>query len=372
MNTEKSNEELNQLLKMAGVSKTIYSLVMPETEDAFSDVVDGKFSLGKDDATSRDVFFSLFREGWTQKQDVLHESFFFHWRKWTEKVVRGDWEQFPYRYPTAGASEGLRDLISSYGNRARVEGFVPQIRVFTGEYEGYAAYARANYIPIFFHARGDWGKMIDATEETDQVYLSNPSAIDGNVWDDFELFARELYRLKPKAEIILDLTYVGCVGRDFSIPISSPNIKSVVFSLSKPLGAYYHRIGGCFSRVESLGLFGNKWFKNITSLALGEAMMRLYDVQFLPRKYAEFQKKAIGEFSKKAGFRLDPCDVFLLGAAKMPKNPTPLQEYLFRDNGEGGLVRACLTPTMAGLVDPRLNTEVRARSHEGRIGPCQM
>jgi hypothetical protein len=355
MNAEPSLEEINQILKNAGVSKTIYSLVMPETEATFARIAD----------EDREGYFSLFREAWTQKQDLLHESFFEQWKCWVATAVKADWNSFPLFYPTGGASEALRELISSYGNRARAEGFVPRIHLFSGEYEGFSAYAQASHIETLFHPRSQWTRAIEAMRETDQVYLSDPSAIDGNLWKDYPEFMREMSLRMPRVEVTVDLTYVGCVAREFSVDVAFPNISAVVFSLSKPMGVYYHRVGGCLSRAPLPGLFGNKWFKNITSLRLGEEMMRQYSVRELPAKYTALQIEALKRASDVVGMCLQASDVFLLGSCPMPTEPTPLQKYLRRDDGTDGIIRACLTPTIAGLIDPRLNTEVRARNHEG-------
>jgi hypothetical protein len=351
---ETAHSDMTILLKNAGVSKTIYALVMPETETAFSSVVD----------EDREKFLTLFREAWTQKQDKLHESFFAEWKHWTRGVVSAEWGSFPFYYPCSGASEALRDLISSYGNRARTMGFAPKIHLFAGEYEGFASYAKASGIEVLNHARSAWFSSFSQIGETDQIYLSNPSAIDGNVWNCYGDFMKELPRHCPSAEVIVDLTYVGCVARPYSIDLHFPNIASVVFSLSKPMGVYYHRIGGCFSKAELPGLFGNKWFKNITSLVLGEKMMRSHAVRELPLKYSPLQKRAIDVVRHRLGLELEPCDVFLLGFSPLPSNPTPLQEYLKRNDGTSGIVRACLTPTIASLIDPKLCTEVTPRKSE--------
>lgn len=352
------NERLSQCLEATGVSKIVYALVMPETESTIDSVFDGASGIG------RELFHNAFREAWTQKQDTVHESFFEHWLAWTKPIVHMNPDEMPYRYPLAGASEGLREAIHAYGARARLERFEPTIHVFEGEYEGYAAYARAAGIPLQTHSRKHWRQTLESTRSTDQWYVSQPSGIDGNVWEDFEVFASELANQVPTAQIMLDLSYVGCVARSFQIAIQSPNIAAVFFSLSKPAGMYYHRIGGMWSRHEYLGLFGNKWFKNISSLLIGSAFMLRYGVHELPKRYATNQQSAIEALQRELHLNLRPADVFLLAIGKPGQTPSDLEQFLLRGPCDDALVRVCLTARMAHSIDPKLTPRVQARYYE--------
>ena len=123
---------------------------MPETEATINSVFDGITGGG------RIEYLDAFREAWTQKQDTVHESFFDHWMEWTRPIVQIEPREFPFRYPIAGASEGLREAVHAYGAQARVERFEPTIHVFEGEYEGYAAYSRAAGISLKSHPRKFW------------------------------------------------------------------------------------------------------------------------------------------------------------------------------------------------------------------------
>ena len=66
-------------LLAAGVSGTIYALVMPETEAALAQVVDGcdrNALLGDPaalNAARRNGWFDRYHEPWTQKQEARHE-----------------------------------------------------------------------------------------------------------------------------------------------------------------------------------------------------------------------------------------------------------------------------------------------------------
>ncbi|MCY3008742.1 MAG: hypothetical protein NTY42_02790 [Planctomycetota bacterium] len=356
------HERLNQLLAGAGVSKIVYALVMPETEATIDAVFDGVAPGG------RENYHNAFREAWTQKQDEVHESFFDRWIEWSKPIVQLNPLDFPFRYPTAGASEGLREAIYAYGVRARRECFEPIIHVFEGEYEGYAVYARAAGISLKTHHRSQWRQAVEIVQPTDQWYVSQPSGIDGNVWNELEAFAIELAHHVPSAQLMLDLSYVGCVARDFQVQTSHPNIAAVFFSLSKPAGMYYHRIGGMWSRQEYLGLFGNKWFKNISSLLIGNAFMSRYGVQELPTKYAPQQQAAIDASREQMQLILRPADVFLLGIGKPSDPPSDLEQFLLRGPQDEALVRVCVTARMAHHIDPKLTPRVQARYYENWNG----
>lgn len=352
-------DKLNAVLKNAGVSKTIYSLLMPETEA----IVDG--ILGDNDSTLREKFRNAYRAAWTQKQDAMHEEFFKTWKQWNSPIVQADWDQFPFMYPTNGASEGLRDAIQTYGAKARTEGFEPTIHVFDGEYEGFSAYAAAAGIRVQTHNRKNWQTVLDEIGPNDQFYLSHPSAIDGNIWEDYDVFAQSVCEAQPDAQLMLDLTYVGCVGKQFNVKADYPNIPVVFFSLSKPAGAYYHRIGGVLSREAYPGLFGNKWFKNLMALQVGTEFMKKHDVYELPKKYRDVQEKAVEAANRNLGLSLMPSDAFNLAWQYSSGQPSDLERYLTRGSEGEELVRVCLTPTMARIIDPKLNPTVLASSHEG-------
>lgn len=90
-----------------------------------------------------------------------------------------DAADFPFSYPTSGASEPLFHLIADYGNRARLERFPPRLVIFRGEYEGYKAYAEACGIAVAEYERHAWRDVADAVDPKDLLCLSQPSAIDG-------------------------------------------------------------------------------------------------------------------------------------------------------------------------------------------------
>lgn len=328
------NTDMNHRLLEAGVSKTVYALVSPEVEEA------------KLNALKGEQYIRQFRGAWTGKQDRLHEEFFDLWHEWAAPVVDLDRSIFPFHYPTAGASEGLRHLIYDFAARCSRSMMPPLIHIFEGEYEGYKAMAEGAGVEVQVWHRSAWRALAERLNYgpmgwSHMVFLSQPSAIDGNVWHDCNEFLAAI--TMPNC-VVIDITYVGAVPEDAikdRFALNVPSVRNVVFSLSKPFGVYYDRIGGVFSREEDLGLFGNRWFKNLTSIRLGTHLLKSFGVFDLPEHYRDLQ----ADLCKKAeralpGLALDPADVYILATGS---GEGPLADYLKRD----GKVRVCLTPAMA-------------------------
>ena len=93
------------------------------------------------------------------------------------------------------------------------------------------------------------------------------------MWPGLAGFLAWLAREAPAVSVAVDLTYVGAVARDFTIDLDSPNVAVALFSLSKPFGVYYHRLGGLVARQPQALLHGNLWFKNLFALHLGERLL---------------------------------------------------------------------------------------------------
>ena len=336
--------DVKSALLAAGASGTIYSLVMPESEAALISVVD-----------ARDAWLDRYREPWTQKQDAMHEVYFDRWLDWSAPVVRVDAAAFPFRYPTAGASEGIFKLMAEYAAETMAVGHEPTVHIFEGEYEGFPAFAEALKLRVVRHDRSQWEVVPDAVDPHGLFWISQPSAIDGAVWPHFEAFTKRLHAARPDAQLIPDLTYVGSVARPFVVALDAPSVPAFVISHSKPFGGYYHRVGGVFARAERPSLFGNKWFKNLQSLAWATEMMDRHGVFDLPRKYRPVQQEAARRVGASLGIAdLAPADVLLLGTARPTPSLPPLLHNVLRGSPAEQVVRLCLTPAMTCLIDPGL------------------
>jgi hypothetical protein len=343
--------ELDRRVKDAGASKTVYALVTPETEAAKNFIL-GNCVDQPDAARSRHL--EQFRDAWTGKQFAAHEAFLERWMTWAAPLVAIDAAGFPWRYPTAGGSEALFHVIAGYGNRTRGQRFDPEIHIFAGEYEGYKAYAEACGIAVVEHARADWEAVARSMPATALFCLSQPSAIDGNVWPDANAFLALLAAGAGRPRVLLDVTYVGAIAEAPAARIAAdaPAVQALVFSLSKPFGVYYDRIGGILCRDSLPSLFGNQWFKNLTSLQLGMALLERHDVFDLPRRYRSVQQEAALQIGRRLGLVLSPSDVGVLALANQETTgDSELAAFLRRPAGDPtATLRLCLTPAMAEMI----------------------
>jgi histidinol-phosphate/aromatic aminotransferase/cobyric acid decarboxylase-like protein len=248
----------------------------------------------------------------------------------------------------------LFHVIAAYGNRARGQSFHSEVHIFAGEYEGYKAYAEACGIAVVEHPRADWEAVGRSLPDTALFCLSQPSAIDGNVWPEANAFSGLLAASNGRPRLLLDVTYVGAIAEPPAARIAgdSPAVLAIVFSLSKPFGVYYDRIGGVLCRDSMPSLFGNQWFKNLASLQLGTALLERHDVFDLPRRYRTVQREAAVQIGDRLGLTLSPSDVCVLAQAD-PKATRDLElaAFLRRPAGDPtASLRLCLTPAMAEMI----------------------
>ena len=311
-----------------GMTPAVYGLLLPETRALVRRLW----------AARPDV---LYEQAYDDVQDVAHGVFLDAWCSWVTPLVRG-LEGFSHRYVTNGSSEAIRESIWTFVGHARSFGLTPHLHVFAGEYEGYAAYARAAGAKVIVHEGRSWDDARSYMPNAiHRWYVSQPSAIDGNSWPDFPRFVTAM--TGRNIEVAVDLAYVGAASEQPSIDVGAPNISHVFFSLSKVFGVFYHRVGGVLSRAQMLGLEGNKWFKNIFSLYLGISLIRESPMPLtLPSKYRSIQAEACRQLREEHGIPLVASEVILLASSPLGRYPQAFRR------GDG--YRWCLTPTMDWLL----------------------
>jgi hypothetical protein len=152
-----------------------------------------------------------------------------------------------------------------------------------------------------------------------------------------------------KPRVLLDVTYVGSIAEQPALRFAadSPAVQALAFSLSKPFGVYYDRIGGVLCRDAMPSLFGNQWFKNLTSLQLGIALLERHDVFDLPRRYRNVQREAAALVGRHLDLILSPCDVSVLAQAANSTTDRALADFLRRPANPNARLRLCLTPAIA-------------------------
>jgi hypothetical protein len=277
----------NLKTKAALPETTVYSYYMPEVRNVV-------------DAVAKDFPHHLLRSNYDPGLDNHHAPFLDSYEAYFADQIRG-FDNFAWRYFTAGSSEGLFHLLQ---NEAVTRHYAEPWYQLQGEYQGYEAYADAV-------GRTIWSVQPDEVRGAPPglFVVSNPSAIDGNALD-----AGLWHDIVTNHRVILDVAYLG-MTEALQIDLGHPNIEAVVASMSKPFGLYYFRIGACWTKTEVPSLFGNRWFKNLFSIEVGKEVLLSLDIRRLREKYQGIQELAI-EQAGLDGYDIRPSDVWLLGYAR--------------------------------------------------------
>lgn len=275
---------------------TVYSYYLPEVRDAITSL-------------TRRYPHEVFLRSVVPGLDGFHEPIF-------DKLVAAHAEDVPslgrfaYRYPTAGAEEGIREFLTFLA-----AGGVTEIYVWRGEYEGFKETART---------RGIATAEIDPERDPAELrpghwFLSNPSARDGRIVHP----ARILAICEAGHKLFYDLSYLGTTG-PVTFDVSHPNVAAVAISFSKPYGLFYYRIGFTFSREAIPSLFANKWFKNVFGLLIAERLLDELVLGALARRYKTLQAEILERINREVPLGLAAGDAFLIAylpghaAARLP------------------------------------------------------
>ena len=309
------------------MTRTVFGIYYPETRR----IVDELWNERPHD---------WYERNYTGRQDPMHRGCLDRWRAWAGAAGVRLGDGYGFECPTAGASEGIHALLALHLARGG-----RRIHVLEGEYEGYSIIAGALGLEPIVHTRAGWRESIQRAQPGDQLWISQPSAIDGNLWSDFQPLIEHLTEHAPAVRVVVDLTYVGAVPVDAGIDLGSPSIDAVLWSLSKPFGVYYHRIGGLIARAEIPTLRGHHWFKNLFSLKLGERLMAAHPARDLPSRYREQQREALARTRAAGLVAADarPSDVVMLAHAP------PSSEHAAYARGSG--LRFCLSPLMDRMIN---------------------
>lgn len=249
-------------------------------------------------------------------------------------------------YPCAGSSDAIVKTLTIL----KVQG-TPVINVLRGEYEGYGITARALGMEVREH---DPETLNPRRIQPGVWYISNPSAIDGNILPD-ELIS-EL--LGAGHRLVLDFAYAGST-KPHVFNADHDNIAAVLLSPSKPYGVFEERVTGFallreqhFPKAQANNfLYGNRWFtdkvRTLQALKLVQVLgpksdgsTPLYD------KYRPVQEGIVGDLVEEHGLPFKVSDAFLIAhinakdAAKLGKE----QLELIAPYQRGAGYRLCLTP----------------------------
>lgn len=292
--------------------KSVYSYYFPETRK----IIDG---LVKN--YPHEIFLQSINPGLDDYHIPVIENYIKHFESQTP-----DLKNFPYKYVTAGASEGIFHYLAKIASSDSKK----LLYVLEGEYEGYAGYGQ------------NLGLKFNTVHETEDfksikpgiVFISNPSARDGNIIGNDEIISIA----DAGHKIIYDTTYVGLTD-PHHFNLDHENIIAVLSSMSKPFGLYYYRVGFAFSKIEMKTLEVNKWFKNIFSLTIANEILTKIGDDELVKKYRSYQKESIARMSNELNLNTSPSDVVLLSNAQNGDIGSGFENYSRKHN-----YRFCLTP----------------------------
>lgn len=315
-----NQKDSSDLKTFLGMSKTVYAFYHPDTKKVV-------------DKLTENYPHFLFEDAWTGKQEELDNLFFESWFKLNKNTLMGDIDEFKYRYPINGSSEGIRHTISLLDKNKNT------IHTLEGEYEGYKAYADVYGIELITH---NPNKIFEYDfKNGDVLYLSNPNALNGNKLNLYHDLMKILSNKFPFVKVYLDLAYVNLVG-DWNINISYPVIDTIFFSLSKTYGVYYHRIGGMISKSQHNGLWGNKWFKNVFSIYLGIKLMKNQSIYSATKLEQERIFNIVKKKTELINCDLKKSDVPLLLYSKETNNVNINNMF----NRIKGTNRYCISPLL--------------------------
>lgn len=241
--------------------------------------------------------------------------------------------EFPFRYPTMGSEEGIREFMTLIAMRG-----IKDIYVFEGEYEGYREVAKTRGIETREVKLGTSPRGL----KPGYWFLSNPSAQDGQIIPNY--FITNICDAGHK--VFYDLAYLGMTPLHH-FDLSHPNIVTTVVSFSKPYGLFYHRVGFTFGREEIPALYANKWFKGILGLLIAERIVERLDRDQFFEKYKSLQARIISRLNKEYRLGLTQSDAFLLAfrpAGLLDLELSPSQLETLKKFKRGGFYRFCLTP----------------------------
>lgn len=242
-----------------------------------------------------------------------------------------DLGQFPCRYPTAGAEEGIREFLTMLQSRGE-----NRIYMLAGDYEGFRDVAATRNIATIEVGP----EQNPARLKPGYWFISNPSARNGNHLPDGLIHSV----CEAGHKVFYDMSYLGTTAPRI-YRLDHPNIVAVAISFSKPYGLFYYRIGFLFTRKPVPALYANKWFKSIFGLLIAEKILDKIAPWEIAGKYKAIQRYVVSQIERECGLQLQPSHSFLLAhVAQTNEQITQSNQEALRPFLRGEYYRFCLTP----------------------------
>ncbi len=213
---------------------------------------------------------------------------------------------FENQYATHGSADAIFRLMAGWSR----SGEMTELGFVQGDYDGYILEAIGLNIPVHsvpnIEATGD---PVDGRV----WFLSNPSAIDGNWYDDYAL----QQFIEAGHEVVLDYAYGGLTPDEHPLDVSAPNIKAMLTSPSKIFGVFNHRYTGVAYTREAVGsMVSTMWFKSVPALMTTLMLYETFEPRELPRLYREKQLVIARTLTELVGKTIEPSDNILMAHAE--------------------------------------------------------
>jgi hypothetical protein len=269
----------NKELILLGTTRWIQSPMLPEVKKVLSDIntSESYINRGSGEATSK-------------LKDLIKRH-----RNWISPII--DVSDFPYAYITNGVTDAI-NLWKLIDKRPW------QIR--SGDYS--------------------WPAMIDPSnppvdDDNAVLYVSNPSAINGNVIDLDNI----------TAPVILDCTYIGAINDHHTITVP-PNTEQVMFGFSKGWGVIGQRLGIVYTKHKHPILHPLQMVEcwNYLSVDIMDQIIKSFPINYPHYNYSNIQNTLCDKLDLKAS------DTYFIGLTDDAK-----VKHMRRAGKEA---RLCLTP----------------------------
>jgi hypothetical protein len=246
-----------------------------------------------------------------------------------------DDESLRWRYPLHGSALGITYLM----NHLRVVEGVDEICVLKGDYEGYSAQAANSGLKVRFCGKDD------ALSSRGQIwFVSNPSAIDGELLD-----PGLLETLVAHNRVVVDIAYHGLCG---PVSISVPaGTWAALWSLSKPWGLFWRRVGVMAVADEIPCAYGTRWYKDPLAVLSAWNVVRAYEPSAMADAYRWAQEGAV-EVLGEAGVLVHPSNTLLLGLMRKSEVSEQVWDQVARAERivGSGVARVCLSPLIEQFI----------------------
>lgn len=316
-------ENLSKLL-----SKKVLPIYYPDVDILFSKFVEN----------NKDFFV---KPGINDYDKTLYNMPFINlWKDFVGESIDG-LENYNFFYPTLTSYDAIKDTIVFLSIMKKT------LVCFKGENEVYTSLARIMNMPILEIDRNKWQEGISQLSSKHVFFTSEPSFIDGNFFNDFDLLLKKLS--KNKVDVYLDVSYIGATSYIKKIVLKN-NVKGLFFNLDYSLGLNDHKISGLLSKEENPFLFNNLFSANSYSLKYGiEVLNAQTSLLSYPDKIKNEQLKAINFLEENFNIKLKASDMVLMATVEDPGEYENILLKLSANRVEKKIV-ICLSKIITTLI----------------------